>query len=29
MKNHLQFNWWKYLVILLIPIIVWCSISAQ
>ena len=26
MKNHLQFNWWKYLAILLIPIIVWCSI---
>lgn len=26
MKNHLQFNWWKYLVIILIPIILWCSI---
>ena len=26
MKNHLQFNWWKYLVIILIPIILWCSV---
>lgn len=26
MKNHLQFNWWKYLVIILIPILLWCSI---
>ena len=26
MKNHLQFNWWKYLALLLIPTIVWCSI---
>lgn len=26
MKNHLQYNWWKYLAILLIPIILWCSV---
>lgn len=26
MKNHLQFNWWKYLVIILVPTILWCSI---
>lgn len=26
MKHHLQFNWWKYLLLLLIPIIFWCSV---
>lgn len=26
MKNHLQFNWWKYLIIMILPIIVWCGI---
>ena len=26
MKHHLQFNWWKYLLILLIPILIWCSV---
>ncbi len=26
MKNHLQFNWWKYILIFLIPVILWCSV---
>lgn len=26
MKQYLQYNWWKYLAIILIPIILWCSI---
>ena len=26
MKQHLQYNWWKYLAIILIPIMLWCSI---
>lgn len=26
MKNHLQMNWWKYLLIILLPVIMWCSI---
>ena len=26
MKQYLQYNWWKYLAILLIPIILWCGI---
>lgn len=26
MKHHLQFNWWKYLLLLLIPIIFWCTV---
>ena len=26
MKQYLQYNWWKYLAIILIPIILWCSV---
>lgn len=26
MKQYLQYNWWKYLAIILIPIMLWCSI---
>ena len=26
MRNHLQYNWWKYLAIVLIPITLWCTI---
>lgn len=26
MKNHLQFSWWKYLLVLLIPAVIWSSV---
>ena len=26
MKQYLQYNWWKYLAIFLIPMILWCSV---
>ena len=26
MRSHLQYNWWKYLLIILLPIFFWCSI---
>lgn len=26
MKHHLQYNWWKYIAILLLPVILWVSI---
>lgn len=26
MKNHLQFSWWKYLLVLLIPAVIWTSV---
>lgn len=26
MKQYLQYNWWKYLAIILIPIMLWCSV---
>lgn len=29
MKNHLQYNWWKYLLLALIPVILWCSIFSS
>lgn len=29
MKAHLQYNWWKYLLILLLPIFFWCSIFSN
>lgn len=29
MRNHLQYNWWKYLIVIFIPIILWCSIFSS
>lgn len=29
MRSYLQYNWWKYLFIVLIPIILWCSIFSS
>lgn len=26
MKRYLQYNWWKYLAIILLPIFLWCSV---
>lgn len=26
MRNHLQFNWWKYLAVIVLPVILWCSV---
>ncbi len=26
MKNHLQWNWWKYLMVILLPTVIWCSV---
>ena len=26
MKNHLEYNWWIYLLILILPIFLWCSV---
>ncbi len=29
MKHHLQYNWWKYLLVALVPTILWCSIFSS
>lgn len=26
MRSYLQFHWWKYLLVILLPVIVWCSV---
>ncbi len=25
-RGHLQYNWWKYMAVILIPILLWCSV---
>ena len=29
MRNHLQFHWWKYAIVILLPIILWTSIFSS
>ena len=29
MKRHLQYNWWKYLLVILLPVIIWSTVFEQ
>lgn len=29
MRRHLQYNWWKYLLVVLLPVIIWLTVFAQ